>query len=726
MIKGRVYDSKTNKALQGVHVIYGANKGTVTSNNGEYVIETDLGKIIIIFKFLGYNTITRTVIAQENETIELNIEFSEAINELDEIVVSADKNEHKISESTISMAILKPRAITRNHITNAAEIIQQSPGIEILDGQASIRGGSGYSYGAGSRVLVLIDGLPMLSSDAGDVKWHFLPLENLARFEIIKGASSVLYGSSALNGIINLITADAGEEPVTKFSVSGGLYDRPGRKNWNWSKSPRVFSSSTFFHSKKYANTDMVIGGNLFYDESYRRLNDNKFGRVNLKLKHYSKKFKSLSYGINLNSMLVDKRDFILWEDAYQGALKQNESTAMKFNGFLLTADPYISINKNNRIKHDLTGRFQTTLNKLPDNEQNNSNAFSFYAEYKFLYRVVNRLNITMGLAQQISKITSNFYKNHKGYNIAGYSQVNYRPVDRLKLVGGIRLEQNSLDGLNDKVKPIFRTGINYQAFQYTFIRASFGQGYRYPSIAERHAYTTVGAVKIYPNSEIRPETGWSTEVGIKQGMKIGRWQGQIDLSLFNSQNTDLIEYVFGLYPNPETEVFAFGFMASNLENSRVTGVEVEFIGSNNIGDFVVNIGGGYTYINPVEINKVTKERTEKYLKYRSKHSTKIILNIEYKKWELGINLFYKSKMLNIDNVFLNPETRENFLPGFYDYWNDNNNGYFLTDLNLIYNFHNNSSLSISIKNLLNEEYLGRPGDIQPQRRFSLQYTKQF
>ena len=53
---------------------------------------------------------------------------------------------------------------------------------------------------------------------------------------------------------------------------------------------------------------------------------------------------------------------------------------------------------------------------------------------------------------------------------------------------------------INDKIVPIFRTGINWQAADYTFLRASFGQGYRYPSIAEKYASTTLGSVKIFPN----------------------------------------------------------------------------------------------------------------------------------------------------------------------------------------------------------------------------------
>ena len=66
-------------------------------------------------------------------------------------------------------------------------ILEKTSGISILDGQPSIRGGSGFSYGVGSRVLMLVDDLPMISADAGDIKWNYMPVENLNQIEVIKG-----------------------------------------------------------------------------------------------------------------------------------------------------------------------------------------------------------------------------------------------------------------------------------------------------------------------------------------------------------------------------------------------------------------------------------------------------------------------------------------------------------------------------------------------------------
>jgi outer membrane receptor protein involved in Fe transport len=144
------------------------------------------------------------------------------------------------------------------------------------------------------------------------------------------------------------------------------------------------------------------------------------------------------------------------------------------------------------------------------------------------------------------------------------------------------------------------------------------------------------------------------------------------------------------------------------------------------LGDFTTSLAGGYTYTYPVEFNQVTHKSTGTYLKYRRKHSTKISLNTSYKKYELGLNIYAKSKILNIDNVFLDKNTRESILPGFYEYWLKNNKGYFVIDCNLGYNVIKLLNLSLVVKNITNTEYMGRPGDIQPQRNFSLRLSGKF
>lgn len=200
----------------------------------------------------------------------------------------------------------------------------------------------------------------------------------------------------------------------------------------------------------------------------------------------------------------------------------------------------------------------------------------------------------------------------------------------------------------------------------------------------------------------------------------MGKISGQADLALFFSQNSNMIEFPFGPYPD------GLGFMADNVEQSRVFGYEAEFVLSRSVGKISSSFGGGYTYIYPVEFNKYTNKSSDIYLKYRRKHSVKLSSNTTYKKFTFGLTLYARSKMLNIDDVFVNKSTRESILPGFYDYWLEKNKGYILLDENIGYSLSKTITISIAAKNITNLEYMGRPGDIQPPRNYSIRLSGKF
>ncbi len=726
VVKGKVSDNNTHEPLNGVYVVYGNSLVTTTDADGRYEIETDTGKAEITFRFISYKSVTRTVQLSRSDTLVLNIGLNMDLREIGQIVVSANRTEQKVAELTVSMDVLKSTDFLKTHITDPEELVNRTSGIEVMDGQASIRGGSGFSYGAGSRVLALIDGLPMISPDAGNIKWQFLPLENISQVEIIKGASSVLYGSSALNGIINFRTADATNIPNTQFYAETGIFGNPRNPNWKWWDTPRIFSSIAFSHLQKYGKTDIGIGINLLRDNGYRKYNDQSLGRLGLRLKHHNGKVNGLIYGLNINSGYTVKTDFVLWEDGTYGALRQDTSTVSLLHGTYLAIDPYIIYNNSGKFTHELRTRFQLADNRFPVRKENNSDAYSFYTDYQMTYRAFRYLIITGGLTNTYSKVISHFYGDHTELNIAGFTQLELHPVPKLQVVAGVRVEQNSVDDIRDRLVPIFRTGINWQAAGYTFLRASFGQGYRYPSIAEKFASTTLGSVKIFPNPYVNPESGWSAETGIKQGISMGKIKGQADLSVFMSENKDMIEYLFGYYPDPVTGIYDYGFLATNVEYSRVYGSEIEFSLTRKTGNFNTSVTGGYTYIYPVEFNQTTHKNTDVYLKYRRKHSAVLGLNATYRRFDLGFNFFVKSKILKIDDVFLDPLTREQILPGFYAYWQTHNTGYLTMDGNTGYKISKALTLSLAVKNITNTEYMGRPGDIQPQRNYSIRLSGNF
>ena len=206
-ISGKIIDAVTKEALIGANVvIYGG--GTSTDIDGKYQLQLQKeGEQKITFKYIGYSEITKSIISQKNQNIILDIELKPSAEQLSTVVVSAGRFEQKIEEITVSMEVIKPSLIENKNTTNIQTAVDQIPGVNITDGQANIRGGSGWSYGAGTRVLVMVDDMPLISGDAGQAQWSLIATENINQVEIIKGAASALYGSSALNGIINIRTA---------------------------------------------------------------------------------------------------------------------------------------------------------------------------------------------------------------------------------------------------------------------------------------------------------------------------------------------------------------------------------------------------------------------------------------------------------------------------------------------------------------------------------------
>ena len=270
VVTGKVSDAKDEASMVAVNISADRRSGTISDLNGEFSLTMDAGDHIIEFYYVGYEGIKQEVVVEAGRTIYLDIQMTFSSRMLDEVVVSAGKYEQKLSDITVSLEVIKPHQLSNQNITSLDMILEKTPGISILDGQPSIRGGSGFSYGVGSRVLMLVDDLPMISGDAGDIKWNYMPVENLNQIEVIKGASSVLYGSSALNGAINLRTRFPGLEPKTEVTLYGGAFMDPKRGELIWWDRRPLHGGGSFSHLRKIGNLDLSFGGNYHKDEGYR------------------------------------------------------------------------------------------------------------------------------------------------------------------------------------------------------------------------------------------------------------------------------------------------------------------------------------------------------------------------------------------------------------------------------------------------------------------------
>ena len=171
----------------------------------------------------------------------------------------------------------------------------------------------------------------------------------------------------------------------------------------------------------------------------------------------------------------------------------------------------------------------------------NQSNAATVsYLDYSYQNKIGAIGTLSSGVSAIHNQVNSLLFGNHQSANYAAYSQLDLHH-GKLDITAGVRLEYFQMDQLSADSKfsiplndtltlpfyPVFRTGLHYELKPFTHLRASIGQGIRYPSVAERFTQTSVGALNIFPNPTLKPEVGWAAEIGIKQGFKIVRTNNQ-------------------------------------------------------------------------------------------------------------------------------------------------------------------------------------------------------
>ncbi len=750
-IKGKVLDSLSGETLPGVVVKIAGIGGATTDLQGEFIILVPSQTTYeLSFSLVGYRT---KKISLEPGQKNVSILLAEDVTEFDMVVVSAGKFEQKVEELTVSIEILKPELIENKNTNNMESVIDQVPGISMMEGQCNIRGGSGFSYGAGSRVLLLVDELPMLSADAGDVKWNFLPVENISQVEVIKGASSAMFGSSALNGVINVRTAYPTSTPKSVLSFSSGFYNDPKSDTLNWwGKNNPVFSNLNFFHSRQIGQLDLVLAGQLFSDEGFRMLEKEQRYRINSNLRWRNKKVSGLSYGVNFNRMVTEGGLFILWQNADSAYIPQNYSLQLYSNS-RTSVDPFLTYLTKKDSRHSIRGRFYQTDNT--NDMQQESTADLYYGEYQYQKRYKKDLTVTTGITGVYSEVNSDsMYKYHTSTNFSFFGQWD-KKWKRFTFSAGIRGEFFKVDTAQTEfnipigkntislpVYPVVRGGVNYKAAEFTFVRASYGQGYRFPTVAEKYVSTTVNSLKTFPNPDLQPEHGWSAEIGVKQGVKIKKWAGFIDLSGFWTEYKDMMEFNLDYYipesiTNPSLIDYLdwFGAKSVNVGHTRITGAELTLTGAGKIGkELEVSILAGYTYINPINLNMDSAYRAtfsdsgSNKLKYRWEHVGKLDIQFDYKKFSLGISLRYNSFMKNIDKRFEDklmydvlPGLELYILPGLKAYREEHNKGDLVADLRFGWEANKTAKINFVINNLFNREYMSRPGDMLAPRNSAVQ-----
>jgi iron complex outermembrane receptor protein len=788
ILEGIVTDDK-GIPIEGAEVIYKKDftRGARTDEKGFYQMELPAGLVKLVCRYTDMKNDTSTVTILNGQTVTYNIQLRSLVKELDQFEVKVGKFDKSIEDQTVSMVVIKPQLIENKNTRSIETALDQTPGLNILDGEPQIRGGSGFTFGVGSKVAVIVDDMPMLSGDAGRPEWGFIPIENISQVEVIKGAASVLSGSSALSGSVHIRTAYPQQKPVFKVNVYSGAYSSPSSSSdAKWNENYPGIHGFNFLYSKKYKTIDLVLGGNFNYDHGYigppktdsivatvfpdtitnftEQQLVSKRGRLNFNLRKRSEKFKGLSYGLNGNFMLAHTNMPLAWLNDSSGLYRAYPGAIFLQDQVIFNLDPYVNLNTETNGKHALRARILHADNQMSANQSNR--ATTIYGDYMFQksYPELKNLDFIGGLTSTLTNSFANIYSgsgspNNQLLNISAYTQLESKVNKTLNISAGARLEYFQLNDSITALKPIFRAGSTIKLYQETYLRGSYGQGYRFPTITERFIKTGVGNFGVFPNPTLKPESSWNAEIGIKQGIKLGKIYGYIDIAGFWQEYQNTIEYMFGIWrtltPDPQTLGQSAGFMFLNTGESRVTGIDASFMGMAKLGKKAnLTFMTGYNYIVPKTLspdyvyatdslnrvftyNSTSLDGSKGILKYRFLHNVKLDAEMTYdKKLSFGISAKYFSKIVNMDAIIkdfeeLTTDTTSdigNWLQDlrYMDYYNSHRFGNWIFDARFSYSFNETHKIAIIGSNIFNRSYSLRPLKIEAPRTIMVQYTYKF
>ncbi|MFT4094912.1 MAG: TonB-dependent receptor [Niabella sp.] len=427
---------------------------------------------------------TVTVHAGERNAIEIVLRSQSGL--LKGVVVQGvDKSQAPDNLIQANRSAMPVKVITRRMIElmgsrRLDEVLKEQTGIAIVN---NIGGGSRsvgvQMQGFGSDyIMILIDGQPMLGRNSGSFDLSRISVANIERIEIIKGASSCLYGSEALGGAINIITRHGAIRPqalaaltygslnITDATVEGEtpFYHQRGS----------VSLSTNYYHTDGFNTNPYLTSGTTAPPYN----NYSMQGRARYQLSAKSSIGTSARYGLRRSLMSKDWGNGITSND-YQNEKDLNLSATFdhRFSNGLRSMSRYY-------FTHYTTDENVRWTSSTSNAAENIFGQNLQRLEQQFAKKQYEDLDINGGIGftyEQINELSS--VGKRSQYAVFGYMQGDWRSTKKLNIVGGLRYDYTRY--YNGKLNPSF--GLQYQLLPALQLKAGVGTGFKAPDFRMRY-----------------------------------------------------------------------------------------------------------------------------------------------------------------------------------------------------------------------------------------------
>ncbi|MDX1409578.1 MAG: TonB-dependent receptor, partial [Saprospiraceae bacterium] len=314
VLRGTVIDGLSGAPLPYVNIsVDHAALGAVSLPNGTYLVTgLDTGLHRLVVSCIGYRSLVDSVrIGADIDTLIFDVTLRSTYVLTDEIQVTASSKTNSVHLAPASAVVLNAESIRQRQIQTFDQALDDVTGVTVTrSGGAnvqslSIRGASETAGGGiGNRVLLLIDGRPSVSPESGGALWNLVPLHALERIEVVKGAYSALFGSSAMGGVIQAITRRPAEASDTRAYVNVGFYDKaPGYTDYD---RRGAFHTVGLSRSHRHGRFGYLFDIGRTRNDGHRQKSAYELHNLFTKVTYDLTGNRSLSLSVNVNDMFND------------------------------------------------------------------------------------------------------------------------------------------------------------------------------------------------------------------------------------------------------------------------------------------------------------------------------------------------------------------------------------------------------------------------------------
>lgn len=550
-VSGQVVDENTGDGIPLATIsVTGLGWGTVCDMKGYFKVEVPVNQPAeLTVRSVGYET--KTLVLESDVTGNLVVRLKKSLLNLDEVTVTGTRTEKTVAETPVMTRIVPSEVLQRNDFESMIDVLEYNiPGLRF---NTDPRGNNIQVQGLeNSYILILVDGERLSTTPGGPIDFDRLTTANIKKIEVLKGAASALYGSSAMGMVINIIT------DIPKRPLEGWAKVRYGKYN-DLQLDAGVGMKYKGFYAQTLFNRTSSDGYDLT-PETPESFTENPSHHMTIEEK----------LGWNNQYSRITVKGSLYWGEV-ENPWESTAPTHYRSLTKTLQVNAEHAFNDRYKLYGTYAGDFYTRKTVydflyLPDS----TNAWSHEQTVRLVdeFKPWDNLVIVKGFewngTKNYNKMQYGKEKTIRDMDDANlFAQADWMITDRLEVIGGFRYTHNSEFGsaFTPKINMMYSPG-NFK------IRAGYSRGFKTPGLTELYSDFNMGSVSHnIGNPDLKAEHSDYFSVSGEY-----TWQGRLMLTAELYQNT--VDNKINSY-NVDIEDPKPGELGTELRYENVKGVRI-------------------------------------------------------------------------------------------------------------------------------------------------------